>query len=54
MPREVKEFPAVHDGSAHLWLHDRGEFMSLDGMLAAWDQESDMWGDGNNDEWANP
>jgi cell wall assembly regulator SMI1 len=54
IPREVKEFLAVHDGSGPLWLHDRGEFMSLDGILAAWDQEFDLWGDGNNDEWANP
>lgn len=54
LPREAKEFLAVHDGSAHLWLHDRGEFMSIEGIVSAWDQEFDLWGDGNNDEWANP
>lgn len=54
LPVELKEFLAVHDGSAHLWLHDYGEFMSLSDMLAAWDQEFDLWGDGNNDEWAAP
>jgi cell wall assembly regulator SMI1 len=54
LPREVKEFLSIHDGSAHLWLHDRGEFMSLEDILAAWDQEFDLWGDGNNDEWATP
>jgi cell wall assembly regulator SMI1 len=54
MPNELKEFLAVHDGSGNLWLHDHGEFMSLDRMLAAWDQEFDLWGDGNNDEWATP
>jgi cell wall assembly regulator SMI1 len=54
LPREVKEFLAVHDGSGHLWLHDRGEFMSLATILSSWDNEFDLWGDGNNDEWANP
>ncbi|AWM40444.1 hypothetical protein C1280_27970 [Gemmata obscuriglobus] len=54
LPQEVKEFLAIHDGSANLWLHDRGEFMSLDDILTAWDQEFDLWGDGSNDEWANP
>jgi cell wall assembly regulator SMI1 len=54
LPRELKEFLAIHDGSATLWLHDRGEFMSLEGILAAWDQEFDLWGDGNNDDWATP
>lgn len=54
LPREVKEFLTVHDGSAHLWLHDRGEFMSLDLILSSWDNEFDLWGDGDNDEWAKP
>lgn len=54
LPREVKESLALHDGSAHLWLHDRGEFLSLDGILSAWDQEFDLWGDGNNDACAAP
>ena len=54
LPREVKEFLAVHDGSGHLWLHDRGEFMSLETILSSWDQEFDLWGDGDNDEWADP
>lgn len=54
LPREVQEFLAIHDGSAALWLHDRGAFMSLDSILTAWDQEFDLWGDGNNDEWATP
>jgi cell wall assembly regulator SMI1 len=54
IPREVKEFLAIHDGSAHLWFHDRGEFMSLNTILSAWDQEFDLWGDGNNYEWTKP
>ena len=54
IPGDVKEFLAVHDGSGHLWFHDRGEFMSLRIMLSLWDMEVDLWGDGNNDEWANP
>lgn len=54
LPDEVKEYLSVHDGSAHLWLYDLGEFMQLDDILATWDQECDLWGDGNNDEWAKP
>ena len=54
LPREIREFLAVHDGSGNLWLHDRGEFMSLGTMLSSWDNEFDLWGDGNNDEWADP
>jgi len=54
IPADVKEFLAVHDGSGHLWLHDRGEFMSLKTMLSLWDMEVDLWGNGNNDEWAKP
>ncbi|MDB5346401.1 MAG: hypothetical protein JWP89_4778 [Schlesneria sp.] len=54
LPGEVKEFLAIHDGSAGIWLHDRGVFMSLSEILSAWDQEFDLWGDGNNDEWATP
>jgi cell wall assembly regulator SMI1 len=54
LPRELKGFLAVHDGSGRLWLHDRGEFMSLGTILASWDQEFDLWGDGDNDEAAAP
>lgn len=54
LPGDLQEFLVIHDGSAHLWLHDRGEFMAFDAILAAWDQEFDLWGDGNNDEWARP
>jgi cell wall assembly regulator SMI1 len=54
LPRELREFLAVHDGSGNLWLHDRGEFMSLDTILSSWDNEFDLWGDGDNDEWATP
>jgi cell wall assembly regulator SMI1 len=45
---------AIHDGSGNLWLHDRGVFLSLEGLLEAWEQEFDLWGDGDNDEWATP
>jgi len=54
LPYEVRDFLAVHDGSGGLWLHDRGEFMSLDSILSSWNLDFDLWGDGNNDEWANP
>jgi len=54
IPSEVREFLSVHDGSGNLWLHDRGEFMSLDTIVESWDIEFDLWGDGNNDEWATP
>jgi len=54
LPGEVREFLAVHNGSGNLWLHDRGEFMSLETILSSWDNEFDLWGDGNNDEWAIP
>jgi cell wall assembly regulator SMI1 len=54
LPGELRAFLAVHDGSGHLWLHDAGEFMSLATVLSSWDNEFDLWGDGNNDEWADP
>jgi cell wall assembly regulator SMI1 len=54
LPREVKEFLGIHDGSGRLWLHDRGVFMSLAEILSSWDIEFEIWGDGNNDESANP
>jgi cell wall assembly regulator SMI1 len=54
IPKEIKDFLTIHDGSGNLWLHDYGEFMSVAEILVAWDQEVDLWGDGNNDEWATP
>ena len=44
LPRDVREFLSVHDGGGNLWLHDRGEFMSLGTILSSC----------NNDEWARP
>jgi len=54
LPSELAEFLAIRDGSGNLWLHDRGVFLSLAGIMEAWDNEFDLWGDGNNDEWASP
>ena len=54
IPREVREFLSIHNGSGNLWLHDRGEFMSLDTILEHWDMEFDLWGDGENDDQASP
>jgi cell wall assembly regulator SMI1 len=54
LPPELVQFLQVHDGSGGLWLHDRGEFMSLEGVLSAWDREVDLWGDGDNDDYSKP
>ena len=54
IPVELKEFLLVHDGSGDICLHKLGVFMSLKMIMTCWDNEFDLWGDGQNDEWAKP
>jgi cell wall assembly regulator SMI1 len=54
IPGQLKKFLLIHDGSGDIVLHDYGVFMSLKQMMANWDMEVDLWGDGDNDEWAQP
>jgi cell wall assembly regulator SMI1 len=54
IPVELKAFLRIHDGSGNLWLHELGVFMSLKIVLTSWENEVDLWDDGDNDEWAHP
>lgn len=54
IPASVKAFLKVHDGSGDVWMHDLGVFMSLETIMSSWEEEVDLWEDGDNDDLAEP
>ena len=54
LPQSLLQSLLRHDGSGEQALHEYGCFCSTAQVLALWEQETDLWGDGDNDERARP
>lgn len=54
LPNYVRESYLIHNGSSDRSLFNAGTLRSLEQMYDEWEIQEDLWGDGENSEWADP